>query len=452
MMKVDISLDTEEIELLYELYMHQINQTSYRSSDKENRILRVLKENYVISKESSYEPLVTSAGIAMLAKAGKTATVFDILQEIFQNLHGVDKFKEISGDEVRKLVSDDYNVIERQLAFQLAFDKNILSGIFFLGGGPPWQLTIEKKADKYIESPDRIHELYKEYTNEINEDLIFVIMAIRSDMDPIFDGIQSVATEMGFNAIRVDKVLGDYKITDKIIEFIHNARFIIADLTHERPNVYFELGYARGIGKTVITTARKGTELHFDVKDWTCIFYDDSKTLEKQLRVRIDAEIKNEKKKIQVIPQRSETEVSNIPNLSIIEAKIDDYYRIDDANTVCRPSIIFQHFKGQISLLIRFYNKLSENTSTSFTLNDAKIMSSGFEYPLVEIAGGRDEFPVTKGHMVKRIIFEIPAGIQFFFEGNLVISGTYFMDGKKQTLDQAIPLEITEKKKSELTK
>jgi hypothetical protein len=27
----------------------------------------------------------------------------------------------------------------------------------------------------------------------------------------------------------------------------------VADLSHERPNVYFELGYARELGKTVVT-------------------------------------------------------------------------------------------------------------------------------------------------------------------------------------------------------
>ena len=47
--------------------------------------------------------------------------------------------------------------------------------------------------------------------------------------------------------------------------------------------MYFELGYARGFRKEVITMARKGTDLHFDVKDWTCIFYSDSRDLEEKL-------------------------------------------------------------------------------------------------------------------------------------------------------------------------
>ena len=73
---------------------------------------------------------------------------------------------------------------------------------------------------------------------------------------------------------------------------IQGCFLVVADLTYERPNVYFELGYARGIGKTVVTAAREGTALHFDVKDWTCVLYNDSRTLEKHLRERFDYELK----------------------------------------------------------------------------------------------------------------------------------------------------------------
>jgi nucleoside 2-deoxyribosyltransferase len=72
---------------------------------------------------------------------------------------------------------------------------------------------------------------------------------------------------------------------------IEGARFVVADLTHERPNVYFELGYARGLGKTVVTIAREGTAVHFDVKDWTYIPYIDSRLLELDLKKRFEFEL-----------------------------------------------------------------------------------------------------------------------------------------------------------------
>ena len=121
--------------------------------------------------------------------------------------------------------------------------------------------------------------------------MVFVIISFLPDMDAIFGGIKAAGEVHGLRAERVKDVLGDYSITNKIIEMINKARLIVADLTHESPNVYFELGYARGLGKTIISTAREGTNLHFDVRDWTCTFYNDSRVLERHLRERFAFEL-----------------------------------------------------------------------------------------------------------------------------------------------------------------
>ncbi|MFN6567815.1 hypothetical protein [Dendronalium sp. ChiSLP03b] len=126
---------------------------------------------------------------------------------------------------------------------------------------------------------------------QVEDQLVFVIISFLDDMEPIFEGIQEACSAVGLTAKRIKDVLGDYKITDCIIEMIQSARFIVADLTHERPNVYFELGYARGVGKTVITIARQETNIHFDVKGWTYIPYIDSRVLERDLKKRLEYEL-----------------------------------------------------------------------------------------------------------------------------------------------------------------
>jgi nucleoside 2-deoxyribosyltransferase len=59
--------------------------------------------------------------------------------------------------------------------------------------------------------------------------------------------------------------LGTYSITEEIERLLNAAELVICDLSADRPNVYFELGYARALGKPLICTARRDTKLPFDV-------------------------------------------------------------------------------------------------------------------------------------------------------------------------------------------
>lgn len=137
-------------------------------------------------------------------------------------------------------------------------------------------------------------EIFREdsrFTGQNKYGKVLVIIKYDPDMEPIFEGIKSAGELHHLRVERVKDVLGDYRIVDKTLELIQGALLVVADLTYPSPNVYFELGYARRCGKTVITTAREGTELPFDIKDWTCIFYNDSRVLERQLRERFASEL-----------------------------------------------------------------------------------------------------------------------------------------------------------------
>ena len=116
-----------------------------------------------------------------------------------------------------------------------------------------------------------------------DEPLVFVITSYLPDMEPTFAAVKSAAQRLGMRAERAKDTTPDRRITDSMLRMIKTARFVVADLTHERPNVYFELGYARGIGKTVITIARRDTAVHVDVRDWSLLEYIDSRPLEQDL-------------------------------------------------------------------------------------------------------------------------------------------------------------------------
>jgi hypothetical protein len=87
-------------------------------------------------------------------------------------------------------------------------------------------------------------------------------------MDDIYRVIKGECQKLGLDATRVDENVGAGLVMKEVTELIEKAAFIICDLTHGRPNVYFELGYALGVGNNetnVLLIAREKTRPHFDV-------------------------------------------------------------------------------------------------------------------------------------------------------------------------------------------
>lgn len=96
------------------------------------------------------------------------------------------------------------------------------------------------------------------------------------DGDPHGQGPQlrdaiAAALPPPLSAYRVENDHGAVDITDEIVANIRRARFVVADLTGARPNVYFEAGLAMGLGKPVVFTRRTGEAAHFDVAAYKII-------------------------------------------------------------------------------------------------------------------------------------------------------------------------------------
>jgi len=154
----------------------------------------------------------------------------------------------------------------------------------FFGEGEP-ELGVHRFRNKASNS-----NLVTSLSAKSNLPHVFVITSFSPDMEPIFEGIRAAGAKNNLKVARVIDIDEDYKITDKIAEMIDNATLIVADLTHGKQNVYYELAVARTLGKKIITIAREGTKLHFLVRDWNCKFYNDSRVIEEYLTKRFAQE------------------------------------------------------------------------------------------------------------------------------------------------------------------
>lgn len=128
----------------------------------------------------------------------------------------------------------------------------------------------------------------------------FVAMWFDDSMDSLWEhGIKAGIKDAGYEAIRIDRQEHNNKIDDEIIAQIRRSRFLVADFTQgesgARGGVYYEAGFARGLGIPVVSTCRqdmlKENLLHFDTRQFNHIGWEQPEQLRKVLANRISATI-----------------------------------------------------------------------------------------------------------------------------------------------------------------
>jgi hypothetical protein len=123
---------------------------------------------------------------------------------------------------------------------------------------------------------------------------VFVAMSFDKGLDAVFKSIEEACEASGdFKAYRVDLEEHDEKICDKIIAEIKSSRFVIADFTGQRHNVYYEAGFAKGMGLKVIWCCKEDEKdsLKSDIRQYNHILWKDCGDLEERLINRIQAKL-----------------------------------------------------------------------------------------------------------------------------------------------------------------
>jgi hypothetical protein len=121
----------------------------------------------------------------------------------------------------------------------------------------------------------------------------FVAMSFKPEMDPAYEnGIRPAVDDCGISVIRIDRIEHSENINDKMLAEIMRAQFAVADFTHHPAGVYFEAGFAFGLGRLVIWTCRRSDfaeKVHFDTRPFNYILWDDENELRTRLTNRIRA-------------------------------------------------------------------------------------------------------------------------------------------------------------------
>lgn len=191
-------------------------------------------------------------------------------------------------------------VILTENDYSLAYAKNIQELNYFL---------LLARQRKYLLDSDsliycQITATGWEHIDEISKlqpdsNQAFVAMWFNEEIREVYEnGLRPALLQTGYIPMRLDFDEHNEKIDDKIIAEIRKSGLLVADFTKQRGNVYFEAGFALGLGIPVIWTCRDtdAENLHFDTRQYNHIVWSNADDLKEKLINRIEATLPNRPK------------------------------------------------------------------------------------------------------------------------------------------------------------
>jgi len=178
--------------------------------------------------------------------------------------------------------------------------------------------TLNRPLDPIVITAHGWEHLEHEASNITEKTQVFVAMSFDPSLQSLFNNAIKPAIESaGFRSYRVDSEPHLERIDAKIISEIKNSRFIVADVTQQKAGVYYEAGFAHGLGIPVIWCVKKEDleNVHFDTRQYNHILWETEEELKEQLHYCILATIGEKSHHTRPEVVRQEKKSTNSPAL-----------------------------------------------------------------------------------------------------------------------------------------
>jgi nucleoside 2-deoxyribosyltransferase len=117
---------------------------------------------------------------------------------------------------------------------------------------------------------------------------VYVLMPFRDEYEPVYETLKDAARISGMTCTRSDKNPKIGNIIHNIIRGIYESDVVIADITGNNPNVFYELGVANALSKPCpMIRCRSADPFPFDVTSYTILQYENSTVGLKNLKEKL---------------------------------------------------------------------------------------------------------------------------------------------------------------------
>ncbi|WP_136481217.1 helix-turn-helix domain-containing protein [Cognatitamlana onchidii] len=171
------------------------------------------------------------------------------------------------------------------------------------------------------------------------KDVCFVIMPFGGYFDEYYNNIYYQAIkELGLTSFRADDIYKPSTIVKDIWGLIQSSSIIIADLTRQNANVFYELGLAHASKKPVILISESIDDVPFDLRALRVITYDKN---DSDWGGKLKRKIKKSIKETLESP---------------LKAVVPGFLEVENNTKVPRKTIEFLELRNEIDLLKRQLN------------------------------------------------------------------------------------------------
>lgn len=126
--------------------------------------------------------------------------------------------------------------------------------------------------------------------------VVFVAAHFKDELKSARETIADTLKDLGYEPYLVDQDPHQDLIDLRIYDNVRQSRFVVADLTYNRQSVYYEAGFAHGLGLQVVLTCRADSfkdedddfkRVHFDLNHRNILVWEDEKVLKDKLEKHI---------------------------------------------------------------------------------------------------------------------------------------------------------------------